>query len=252
MAELWALIKDNLPAVVGLIATAGFFVGLWQYSRAQRWKRAEFISRYIKDLEDNKLFRRAMKILDFRASYIELDDGRKVFFDHKILTEALPHESLKPSPSTPDEEVIRLAFCDFFDGLDRLQHFVEAGLIKRKHLDPYLPYWFGRFTTTEYKPQEFIDTIWTFIDGYEYAGVRKLAKEFKFQPPDKEAVYEKVALRQLANAEKTLGLEHPDIAGILENYAALLRKMGRDDEAKGMEAHAQAIRAKHAQQNPQK
>ena len=40
------------------------------------------------------------------------------------------------------------------------------------------------------------------------------------------------------------------VATSLENYAALLRKTGRADEATEMEGRARAIRAKHAEQNP--
>ena len=36
----------------------------------------------------------------------------------------------------------------------------------------------------------------------------------------------------------------------LENYADLLRKTGRGDEAAKMEVRAKAIRARHAQENP--
>ena len=56
--------------------------------------------------------------------------------------------------------------------------------------------------------------------------------------------------RSLAIREKALGPEHPDVAQALENYGDLLRKMDRDAEAEKMEARAQAIRAKHAQENP--
>ncbi len=42
------------------------------------------------------------------------------------------------------------------------------------------------------------------------------------------------------------------MADSLENYAALLRKTGRDIEAVKLEARAKAIRAKHAEQNPVK
>ena len=42
------------------------------------------------------------------------------------------------------------------------------------------------------------------------------------------------------------------MAQSLENYAALLRKMGRDEEAEKMEARAHAIRTKHPQENPPK
>ncbi len=44
---------------------------------------------------------------------------------------------------------------------------------------------------------------------------------------------------------RTLGPEHPNVAQSLENYAALLRKTGRADEAAEMEARAKAIRAKY-------
>ncbi|MDA2914481.1 tetratricopeptide repeat protein, partial [Acidobacteriia bacterium AH_259_A11_L15] len=56
--------------------------------------------------------------------------------------------------------------------------------------------------------------------------------------------------RALAIFEQALGPEHPHVATTLESYAALLRKMNRDAEAEKMEARAQAIRAKHAQENP--
>ncbi len=52
--------------------------------------------------------------------------------------------------------------------------------------------------------------------------------------------------RALAVFEKALGPDHPHVAQSLENYAALLRKTGRGDEAAKLEARAKAIRAKHA------
>ncbi len=55
----------------------------------------------------------------------------------------------------------------------------------------------------------------------------------------------------MALKERALGLEHPEVATILDNYAVLLGKMNRKAEAEKAEAHAQAIRAKHAQDNPE-
>jgi hypothetical protein len=49
----------------------------------------------------------------------------------------------------------------------------------------------------------------------------------------------------LAIWEKALGLEHPNVAASLENYAALLRKTGRPKKPAVMEARAIAIRAKY-------
>lgn len=56
----------------------------------------------------------------------------------------------------------------------------------------------------------------------------------------------------LAIRQKTLGPDHPDVATSLENYAALLRKTNRATEAPELEARAQAIRARHAKENPAK
>ncbi len=54
----------------------------------------------------------------------------------------------------------------------------------------------------------------------------------------------------MAIAEKALGPDHPHVATALENYAALLHKTERNDEATKLEDRAKAIRAKHAEQNP--
>ncbi len=59
--------------------------------------------------------------------------------------------------------------------------------------------------------------------------------------PEAELLYR----RALAIWEKTLGPEHPDVATSLENYAALLRKTGRDAEAARMETRAKKMRTKH-------
>ncbi len=73
-----------------------------------------------------------------------------------------------------------------------------------------------------------------------------------YRAQGKYAQAEPLYRRSLAIVEKALGPEHPQVAQSLENYAALLHKLNRDAEADKMEARAQAIRAKHAQEIPQR
>jgi Tfp pilus assembly protein PilF len=73
-----------------------------------------------------------------------------------------------------------------------------------------------------------------------------------FDNQGKYAQAEPLYRRALVIDEKALGPEHPQVAAVLENYAALLHKLNRDAEADKMEARAQAIRAKHAQEIPQR
>ena len=57
---------------------------------------------------------------------------------------------------------------------------------------------------------------------------------------------EPLYMRSLAIIEKVLGSEHPHVVMSLENYAALLRDIGRGDEAETLEARANTIRVKAA------
>ncbi len=188
---------NHLDPISKLGALIVFLIGLLHYRNAQKWKRLEFIAQEIKELEAKPRYSNATKMLDFTESTIELQDKRQIKFNEQVLISALPHEDFK-SVFTPDEVEIRLCFCDFFDGLDKMQSFVEAKLIEVHNLIPYLPYWFKRFTANTdkmCKSPEFVDTIWTFIDGYEYTGVRKLARDFDLQPPRREAARERLSER---------------------------------------------------------
>ena len=81
-------------------------------------------------------------------------------------------------------------------------------------------------------------------------GLNNLGLLYKAQGKYGEA--EPLYKRSLAITEKALGPDHPNVATNLENYALLLRKTQRNAEAVEMEAHAKAIRDKHASENPVK
>jgi hypothetical protein len=66
------------------------------------------------------------------------------------------------------------------------------------------------------------------------------------RPAEAEPLYR----RSIAIQEKVLGSQHPDLARSLDNYAALLRKQGRDAEARGFETRARDIRTRHAWDQP--
>jgi tetratricopeptide (TPR) repeat protein len=58
---------------------------------------------------------------------------------------------------------------------------------------------------------------------------------------------EKAYLRAIGIWEQSVGAAHPDLAGCLLNYAALLRKVHRKKEAAEMEARAKQALAAHGQ-----
>ena len=65
-----------------------------------------------------------------------------------------------------------------------------------------------------------------------------------YRDQDRYGEAEPLYQRALAIDEKALGPDHPTVAEDLENYAALLRKMSRLDEALALEVRARSIRDK--------
>jgi tetratricopeptide (TPR) repeat protein len=82
--------------------------------------------------------------------------------------------------------------------------------------------------------------------GFEFREAARLLNQAGFylsecaRYPEAEPLLE----RALAIREQALGPEHPKVATALENYAFLLRVIGRPDDAAPMETRARAIRAK--------
>jgi tetratricopeptide (TPR) repeat protein len=64
-----------------------------------------------------------------------------------------------------------------------------------------------------------------------------------YEAQGKYAEAEPLYKRANAIREKALGYKHPDLLKVLMNYADLLRKMSRGDEAARMDARVAEIRA---------
>jgi hypothetical protein len=75
-----------------------FGVGLWQYAKAQRWKRAEFVAAQIKELEASigarNAIRNAMMMLDWHDGTLQSSrDGKSLPFSNHMVETALVTET---------------------------------------------------------------------------------------------------------------------------------------------------------------
>ena len=67
----FALSPENWIALIAaVVALAALLRGLWEYSRAQRWKKAEFLAQEIKSFRQDADVRRVLLILDWQDSCI--------------------------------------------------------------------------------------------------------------------------------------------------------------------------------------
>ena len=183
-----------LGVAAGLIAFAN---GLFQYARAQRWKRVEFVAKEVKEFESNPACKMAMQMLDWNVRPYELfpdqkPDKRVVLVADNDLASALVAPEKKPGGFSAKEARIRDIFDQFFDALERFEHFIESGLVTHGEFRPYLVYWIEIVgdKDNDAKPPEVRNSLWRYIDFYGYSGIQKLFRRYGYDihPPRDEPV----------------------------------------------------------------
>src|SRR5712691_4579235 len=146
-------LKLGLDLLTVIAATIAFFVGLWQYQRAQLWKRLEFVAAEITAFNSDWRARNAMLMLDWGSRKLALfreetsAERREVFVDRKLLSSTLLTHDKVTRLFTDQEAAIRDCFDAFLGYFDRFDLFVEAGLVQVADFKPYLQYWIETLNT---------------------------------------------------------------------------------------------------------
>lgn len=174
---------DLLKAIALAGAAVAFVIGLLQYRKGQRWKRAEWVAQEMKALFAEPLVQAALSLIDW--SSIEI---RKVFPNqdeeisrHKILSNDEINKALLPhwerGGFTPLEADIRSAFDHLFDGIERFESYYATGLVKKSDLRPYLGYWARKICDKNATEVHRVHHVRAYMNAYEFRGaVRLLAR----------------------------------------------------------------------------
>ena len=195
-------LDDYLKALALLGASIAFGVGLFQYKKAQRWKRAEFLANEMKDIFANPRVQRALLLIDWGCRRIQLLEDRsadeaQVTVNRQMQTMGLrPHilldrtgsdsetfvvdESSSREGFTEAQAAIRDCYDAFFDGLERLASYSKTGLIDVPSLRPYIGYWIDQISSPTENPE---DAAWcaallTYATFYQFDGVLWLFDAF--------------------------------------------------------------------------
>lgn len=166
--------------------TIAFAFGLWQYRKAQKWKRLEFVAGEMKIFFDDPATRLAMTMLDWRKKAIPLFKHRdansieQVTVDYSLVAEALGTDpELKYDRY---KSAIREIFERYLEFLARFEGFIAAGLVKRKDFTPYLDYWVklisGNDPHSPEATEKLLPSLWRFIDYFGYRDVRRFVGRY--------------------------------------------------------------------------
>jgi len=175
--------------------------GVFQYRRSERWKRAEFVAKEVKEFESDPVVRNALLMIDWGVRKINLNFVPNEKFDNYIeVTREMQRKALMPHPYktiddsdvscddpegpvrgfTSVEALIRDAYDTLLDHLERFGNFVRSGLVSKEEFEPYLIYWLQSMTANEGSKD---DRAWrlallTYISFYRYSGVKHLFKVY--------------------------------------------------------------------------
>jgi hypothetical protein len=176
---------DDWLKLIGIMSgLVAFAVGLWQYRRAQKWKRLEFVATEMKEFQSKRAVQNAFLMLDWNDRVIEFypeeekESDRVIEVDDKLIEEAL---SIEDEEFSDAEIAVRDTFDEFFNCLEQFDHYVITGLVEYSEFHPYLAYWLGILTgqDSEKKPTSVIKAFAEFIDCFEYHGVQHLLDEYR-------------------------------------------------------------------------
>lgn len=189
------------PMVISLLGFGGalsaFGFALYQFRRAEQWKRAEFIANEIKAMEAERLVQNTQTMIDWghrRINLFALTEPKHS--DYIEVTREMQWQALLPHPVkqlynedqasnnphrdtatfTSIEARIRDNYDFYLTRLDRLATFVKSGLFTAAELEPFISYWIEVISKAENSEKDgpWRAALLTYINYYNYAGVLHL------------------------------------------------------------------------------
>lgn len=181
------LLKTLTPIISTIIALAVFIKGLIEYTKAQKWKKAEFVANQVKEFNSDANVRMAKLMLDWENREINLfPEKEPVIVTEGLLLGALTPESYKLQGGqlvgfTEEEAKIRDIFDDFFDKIGVFNQYIEADLIRFSDIKPYIIYWLQVLNgqNENYRSEELVIQISKYLKRYGYQDVLALLEKNK-------------------------------------------------------------------------
>lgn len=173
-----------LPFIASILGLLTFLKAIWEYTKAQKWKKLEFVANQMKEFNNDSDVKKAMQMLDYTNRNIVLDGENIVITDELLESALFPDLAGKNGNGfTLQEAQIRDIFDHFFDKLSTINQYISSGLITVEDVRPYLIYWIeilGK-DDNERKPNTLITNIWQYWQYFNYADMIMLLKRFGYK-----------------------------------------------------------------------
>lgn len=176
--------RDLLTSLSGLIGLGGFGVGLYQYYRAQVWKKSEFAAAQLQRLTDDPDLALCCVFLDWGQRKIPVPEKYIVFTANDETSFTHDWDSVKRAMTPEDKEsnftfpmvLYRDLFDKFLVYLEGTNFYLSRGLFDVDDIRS-LKYWLDELRWSRYLEGDDQKVFMNFIDYYHYDGVKSLMKK---------------------------------------------------------------------------
>jgi len=176
---------EVIAALGVVIGAVGFVIGLYQYHIAQKWKKSELAAKLLEELANDERLSICCKLLDYSSrklpvpnQYRSLTEDSIFFHNWDALVEAMSPEANKRDFAW-QAVLYRDLFDHFFGYLERINHYIDIGLITAKDVSS-IEYWLKQIASPRFvRTPVFHD----FIQFYGYGGVIQLMKKYGIKYP---------------------------------------------------------------------
>ncbi len=177
---------DWFTSVSLTIAFLIFVAGLYQYWKAQRWKRTEFLISLFKDLENTYEYKNAIIMLEWKNQKVELYPYKSNIeerFDEVSIDEQIKAlgYSNKDVETMPKLIRVRYLYDRLFSLLARIEEFISKKLIIEKEILPHLKYYLKLLNAdiAYEKNLEFSTKVYEYLKKYNFLSTINLLKRAK-------------------------------------------------------------------------
>jgi hypothetical protein len=178
--ESWVKIA---PTTIGAL---GFSFGVWQYTKAQRWKKAEFAAKELDKLSSDSTLAMACLFLDWEQRRIDIPQQFKSRTKDETFVHSWGALELAMSPDlvpkdgrdgfTWQEVMYRDIFDKFFTYIHMINHYLEINLLEKKDI-AVLKYWMEQVCKSKLHNKKPI--FKDYLVSFGYTGVVSLCKKLE-------------------------------------------------------------------------
>lgn len=204
----------TLEEAKALGAFIAFLVALYQYKKAQQWKKHEYFVSQIQMFKADPDVQLSLQMLDWNERELTLPDKSTYCIEPKTFRKIICDEETSNSTKfNKTEAELRDAFGKFLSWLDKFGADLKAGVVDKETLDLYLGYWLKRLSYPDHRFHNKLNEassaktdvselakfhcIQKFVDDYGYTELRNLLALLEYEASDNERETAKQAFEAL-------------------------------------------------------